>query len=140
MSPRELIRRCLVAAVGGLLAALALLLVPPGICGGPACLIVSFVLVPALLFGAGLLAWILLALGRVRPSWPVALVGPLAVLSLLMTVIGRENFVGFFVAVPLCYAYAALVTADGWPLAWRVALASPGVVLFAWGVVLPIVL
>ena len=140
MPPRELIRRCLVAAVGGLLAALALLLVPPGLCGGPACLILGLVIVPALLFGAAVLAWVLLALGRVRPSWPVALVGPLAVLALTTTVVNPSNMVAFFAVVPGCYAYAALVTADGLPFAWRVALASPGVVLFAWGVVLPIVL
>jgi hypothetical protein len=38
------------------------------------------------------------------------------------------------------YAFAALATADGLPVSWRVALGSPVVVLFAWGVVRPIVL
>ncbi|WP_410669585.1 hypothetical protein [Amycolatopsis sp. cmx-4-68] len=142
MSPRELLRRCLVAAVSGLLATLALRAFPAShLCVGPACLLVGLLVVPLVLFGAALLAYALLALARVRPAWPVALVGPLAALAVFTTVLDPKGpFPVFAAVVAGCYALAALVTADGLPRAWRVALASPVVVLFAWGVVLPIVL
>ena len=71
--------------------------------------------VPLLLFGVAPPAWVLVAPARTRPAWPVALIG-------LTTV---------------SYAFAALVTADGLPDVWRVALGSP-VVVFAWGVVRPV--
>jgi hypothetical protein len=86
VSPRELVRRCLVAAVSALIAALALKAAPVAhLCTGAACLLIGLVAAAS-------------------------------------------------------YAFAALVTADGLPVAWRVALGSPVVVLFAWGVVRPIVL
>ncbi|WP_103355450.1 hypothetical protein [Amycolatopsis sp. CA-128772] len=140
MPLRDLICRCLIAAVSGLLAALALRVVPiSGLCTGPACLLVGMVVAPLVLFGAAALAWVLLALARVRPAWPVALVGPLTVLAVVTTVTGWEAFWVFAAVAAASYAFAALVTADGLPRAWRVAPALPVVVLFAWGVVLPII-
>lgn len=143
MSRRELVRRCLVAAASGLLATLAMRAFPyRDMCTGPACLLVGMLVIPLVLFGAALLAYVLMALARLRPAWPVALGGPLAALAVFTTVLepGESSFLVFSAVVAGCYALAALVTADGLPLAWRVALGSPAVVLFAWGVVLPIVL
>jgi hypothetical protein len=142
MSCRELVRRCLAAATSGLLATLALRAFPyRDLCTGPACLLVGLLVIPLALFGAALLAYVLMALARVRPAWPVALGGPLVGLSLFTTVLDMSSSFPVFAGVVAgCYALAALVTADGLPRAWRVALASPVVVLFAWGVVLPVVL
>ncbi|SFW63623.1 hypothetical protein [Amycolatopsis australiensis] len=138
----SLVRRCLVAAASGLLATLALRAFPfSAVCTGPACMIVGLLVVPLVLFGAAMLAWALLALARVRPAWPVALGGPLVALALFTTVLDMAEcpLPVFCAVVTGCYALAALVTADGLPRVWRVALGSPVVVLFAWGVVLPIV-
>jgi len=140
---RELVRRCLVAAVSGVLAALAMRALPDlDLCTGSECFFVAILVGPLLLFGAALLAWALMALAHIRPSWPVALGGPVVVLALVTTVfdLAESTFLGFSAVVAGCYALAALVTADGLPRAWRVALAAPVVVLFGWGVVLPIVL
>ncbi|GHF98527.1 MULTISPECIES: hypothetical protein [Amycolatopsis] len=138
---RELVRRCLVAMVSGLLALFALRAFPyRDVCTGPACIFAAMFVVPLVVIGAALLAYPLMALGRVRPAWPVALVGPLVVLSLVTTVLDLVTcpFPVVCVAVAGSYAFAALVTADGLPRAWRVVLAAPAVVLFAWGVVWPI--
>ncbi|MFI5591358.1 hypothetical protein ACIA5G_40345 [Amycolatopsis sp. NPDC051758] len=138
-----LVRRCLIAAVSGVLAALALKALPDvHLCTGVECIFVGVLVGPLLLFGAALLAWALMALARIRPSWPVALGGPVVLLALLTTVLdlAEVSFLMFSVAVAGCYALAALVTADELPRAWRVALGAPVVVLFGWGVVLPIVL
>jgi hypothetical protein len=143
MSRRELVRRCLVAAASGLVATLVLWAFPyREMCTGPACLVIAMFVVPLAVFGAALIAYVLLALARVRPAWPVALIGPLIVLSLVTTVLDLVAcpFPLFCAVVAGCYVLAALVTADALPRAWRVALASPVVVLFGWGVVLPIVL
>lgn len=139
---RELVRRCLVAAASGLLATLAVTAFPyREMCTGAACLIVAMLVIPLVLFGAALLAYVLMALARVRPAWPVALGGPLVGLSLFTTVLDMSSpFPVFAAVVAGCYALAALVTADGLPRAWQIALASPVVVLFGWGVVLPILL
>ncbi|WP_410641183.1 hypothetical protein [Amycolatopsis sp. lyj-346] len=135
MSGGELIRRCLVAAAGVVLAALVPQVVPWRLCDGPACLIVGIIAVPALVFGVALLAWAIMAVGRIRPAWPVALGGPLVFFALVSTVADLPNTVVFFVVAAASYAYAALVTADALPRAWQVALAAPVVVLFVWGVV-----
>ena len=138
---RELVRRCLVAAASGLVATLALMAFPyRDTCTGAACLVIAMLVIPLVAVGAALIAYALMALARVRPAWPVALIGPLAVLSLVTTVLDLVTcpFPVFCVAVAGCYALAALVTADGLPNAWRVALGSPVVVLFAWGVIWPI--
>lgn len=145
MSPWELVRRglvqrCLVAAVSGLLAALAVNEFPAkDLCVGAACMIVGLFLAPLMLFGAALLAYALMALGRVRPAWPVALAGPVTIVAVTTTVIDIPSFPVFAAVAAACYAFAALVTADGLPDGWRLALGSPVVVLFAWGVLLPIV-
>ena len=78
----------------------------------------------------------------VRRCLVAAASGLLVALAVFTTVLkpGESSFLVFSAVVAGCYALAALVTADGLPLAWRVALGSPAVVLFAWGVVLPIVL
>jgi hypothetical protein len=137
---RGLSQRCLIAAASGLLATLALDAFPADdLCVGAACMIVGLFIAPLMLFGAALLAYVLMALGRVRPAWPVALAGPVTLLAVVTTV-DVGTFPVFAAAVAGSYALAALVTADGLPRAWRIALASPVVVLFAWGVVLPIVL
>ena len=139
MSARELVRRCLVAAASGPLATLALWAFPAkDLCTGAECFFVALVAVPLMVLGVALLAYALMALARVRPAWPVALGGPLVVLSLFTTVLDVSSFPVFAAVVAGCYALAALVTADGLPNAWRVALGSPVVVLFAWGVVWPI--
>jgi hypothetical protein len=143
MSRRELVRRCLVAAVTGLVATLVLWALPyRELCTGPACLVIAMFVVPLAVMGVALIAYVLLALARVRPAWPVALGGPLVVLSLVTTVLDLVAcpFPLFCVVVAGCYAFAALVATDALPLAWRIALVSPVVVLFGWGVVLPIVL
>jgi hypothetical protein len=143
MSRRELVRRCVVAAASGLLATVAMRALPDlDLCIGAACFIVGLLVVPLVLVGGALVAYLLLALARVRPAWPVALVGPLAVLAVFTTVLepGAASFFTASAVVAGCYAFAALVTADGLPRVWRVALAVPVVVLFGWGVVLPIVL
>jgi hypothetical protein len=142
MPPRELVRRCLVAAASGLVATLALMAGSNlRLCTGAACLLVGLLVVPLVLFGAALLAYLLMALARVRPAWRVALVGPLAALSVFTTVLDPKGpFPVFAAVVAGCYALAALVTAGELPRAWRVALVTPVMVLFAWGVVLPIVL
>jgi hypothetical protein len=142
VSSREVVRRCSVAAVSALISALALKAAPVSdLCTGPACLLIGLVVAPLLVFGAASLAWVLMALARLRPAWPVALVGPLVGLSLFTTVLDMSSpFPVFAAVVTGCYALAALITADGLPRAWRVALGSPVVVLFVWGVVLPIVL
>jgi hypothetical protein len=136
-----LVRRCLVSAGSGALAALAMTLVPAqDWCTGAACLLVGVVAVPLLLMGAALLAWLLMGLARVRESWQVAIGGPLAVLALVTTVLDMTTSIAWYLGViAACYALAAAVTAEQVPRAWRVALASPVVVLFGWGVVLPIV-
>jgi hypothetical protein len=136
-----LVRRCLIAAVSGLLAVLAMNALPDlDLCTGAQCIFVGIVVGPLVLFGAALLAWVLMALARVRPAWPVALGGPVVVLALVTTVLDMAEwpFPAFSAAVAGCYALAAAVTADELPRAWRVALVSPVVVLFGWGVVLPI--
>ncbi|WP_372663120.1 hypothetical protein [Amycolatopsis kentuckyensis] len=139
MSARELILRCVVAAASGLLATLALWALPAkDLCAGSACFFVALLAVPLMVLGAALLAYALMALARVRPAWPVALGGPFVGLSLLTTVLHPSSFPVFAAVVAGCYALAALVTADGLPNPWRVALGSPVVVLFAWGVVWPI--
>ncbi|MCR6484071.1 hypothetical protein M8542_14710 [Amycolatopsis sp. OK19-0408] len=133
-----LVQRCLVAAASALLACLAMNALPADdLCVGAACMVVGLVVAPLMVFGAALLAYALMALGRVRPAWPVALAGPVTVLAVVATV-DPGTFPGFVAVAAACYAYAALVTADELPNAWRVALGSPVVVLFAWGVVLPI--
>ncbi|WIY05621.1 hypothetical protein QRX60_17855 [Amycolatopsis mongoliensis] len=145
MSCREPVRRCLVAAASGLLATLALRVFQlpyQDLCTGAACFLVALLVVPLVLLGGALLAYVLMALARVRPAWPVALGGPFAVLALITTVldVGEVPYWAFSAVVAGCYLLAALVTADELPPAWRVALASPVVVLFGWGVMLPIVL
>ncbi|SEF27625.1 hypothetical protein SAMN05421837_103965 [Amycolatopsis pretoriensis] len=134
-----LVRRCLVAAASALLAALAVNAFPADdLCVGAGCMLVGLFVAPLIVLGAALLAYALMALGRVRPAWPVALAGPITLLAVVTTV-DVGTFPVFAAAAAACYAYAALVTADGLPNAWRVALGSPVVVLFAWGVVWPIV-
>jgi hypothetical protein len=141
MSRLELVRRCLIAAASGLLAPLALWALPvKDLCTGAACFFVALVAVPLMVLGVALLAYALMALARVRPAWPVALGGPLVCLSLFTTVLDLSSFPVAAAVVAGSYAFAALVTADGLPRAWRIALASPVVVLFGWGVVLPILL
>ncbi|MEV6621404.1 hypothetical protein AB0M83_18960 [Amycolatopsis sp. NPDC051106] len=141
MSPRELVRRCLIAAVSALIAALALKAAPVSdLCTGPECLLIGLVVGPLLVFGAASLAWVLMALARLRPAWPVALAGLATLPAVLTTVVDVGSFPVFAAVAAACYAFAALVTADGLPVAWRVALGAPVVVLFAWGVVRPIVL
>jgi hypothetical protein len=138
VSLRELVRRCLVAAVAGALVALTPLALTPQVvgrlCEGPGCWILSFYLVPILFFGLALLAWALMALGRVRPAWPVALAGPVVMLALSTTVLDLSSFAVFSAVVAACYAFAALVTSDALPQVWQVALGAPVVVLFVWGV------
>ncbi|SED67476.1 hypothetical protein SAMN04489727_8849 [Amycolatopsis tolypomycina] len=134
MPNRELVRRCLVAAVAVVLAALVPQVVPWRICDGPGCLLVSIVAVPLLVFGVALLAWVIMAVGRVRPAWPVALGGPLVFFALVSTVVDVPGIVVFFVVAAASYAFAALVTAEAPPRAWQVALAAPVVVLFVWSV------
>ncbi|MEU8635178.1 hypothetical protein AB0C38_23615 [Amycolatopsis sp. NPDC048633] len=139
----SLVRRCLVAAASGLLATLALRALPDlDLCTGSACFLVGLLVVPLVLVGGALLAYVLMALARLRPAWPVALAGPFVVLALITTVIdaGTWPFPPFAAVVAASYALASLVTADELPRAWRVALGSPAVVLFAWGVVRPILL
>ena len=80
-------------------------------------------------------SWSAVAWSRRRASCS----SPLAVFTTVLEP-GESSFLLFSAVIAGCYALAALVTADGLPLAWRVALGSPAVVLFAWGVVLPIVL
>ncbi|HET6705191.1 hypothetical protein [Amycolatopsis sp.] len=134
MSGGELIRRCLVAAAAAVLAALVPQVVPGRLCDGPGCLLVGIIAVPLLVFGVALLAWAIMAVGRVRPAWPVALGGPLVFFALVSTVAGVPNIVVFFVVAAASYAFAALVTADALSRAWQVALAAPVVVLFGWSV------
>lgn len=137
-----LVRRCLVSAGSGVLAMLAMTLVPAGDwCTGASCMFVGVVAVPLLVMGAALLAWLVMGLARVREAWQVALGGPLAVLALVTTVLDMSStpMVWYLGVIAACYALAAAVTAEHVPRAWRVALASPMVVLFGWGVVLPIV-
>ncbi len=139
MSARELVRRCLVAAACGPLATLALWALPAkDLCTGAACFLVALVAVPLMVLGVALLAYALMALAGVRPAWPVALGGPFVGFSLFTTVLHPSSFPVFAAVVAGCYALAAFVTADGLTNAWRVALGSPVVVLFAWGVVWPI--
>ncbi|WP_290049754.1 hypothetical protein [Amycolatopsis solani] len=141
MPARELVRRCLVAAVSGVLGTLALWALPAkDLCTGAACFFVALLAVPLMVLGAGLLAYALMALARVRPAWPVALVGPATLLAVTTTVVVPGSLPAFLALIAGSYAFAALVTADELPNAWRVALAAPVVVLFGWGVVLPIVL
>lgn len=144
-----LVRRCLFAAAGGAVAALGLIALPahPPWCAGLECFLPDLVLVPVALVTAALLAWGVLALGRVPQSWLVALVGPLTVLAMVTTAArllsldspdlpGKALFLG---TVELAYVAAAVVTADTVRTAWRVAVGLPMVVLFGWGVLAPIV-
>jgi hypothetical protein len=141
VSSREVVRRCSVAAVSALISALALKAAPVSdLCTGPACLLIGLVVAPLLVFGAASLAWVLMALARLRPAWPVALAGLVTLSAVLTTVVDVGSFPVFASVAAACYAFAALVTADGLPVAWRVALGSPVVVLFAWGLVRPILL
>jgi hypothetical protein len=136
---REFVHRCLVAAVAGALVAqtpqLLTRQVVARLCEGSGCWVLSFFLVPVVVFGMALLAWAIMALGRVRPAWPVALSGPLVVIALSTTVLNLTSFVMFSAVIAASYAFAALVTTDALPRAWRVALGAPVVVLFVWGVV-----
>ncbi|QKV78032.1 hypothetical protein [Amycolatopsis sp. Hca4] len=143
MAPRELVHRCLAAAVAGALATLVLKAFSPlELCSGPACFYVAVLAVPIMFSAGTAVAWGLMALARLRPAWPVAVVGPFVTLGLLTTVVdlGKWPFPLVSAAVGGGYAVAAVITADEVPRAWRVALGLPVVVLFAWGVVLPILL
>jgi hypothetical protein len=138
-----LLRRCLVAAASAALAAFAMTLVPDrDWCTGTSCILLGIVVGPLMLMAAALLAWLIMGLARVRDAWQVALGGPLVMLALGTTVLDMSTWpvAGALVVVAACYALAAFVTADTPPRAWRVALVSPVVALFGWGVVVPIVL
>ena len=136
MSLREQVRRCLVSAAGGVLAALVLLVVPAHLCTGSGCLVVPILQEPLLLAGAWLLSLLVMALGRVRPAWPVALAGPPVALALVIAVVGVAGWPKAVTlpVVAVGYAFAAVVTAAGLPVGWRVALVTPMVVLFVWSV------
>lgn len=141
MSVRGWISRCVVSAAGGVLAALVLLVVPAHLCTGTGCWVVPILQEPLVFAGAWLLSAAVMALGRVRPAWPVASVGPFLALALVVPVVGAaERPVAAILALAAAgYALAAIVTAAELPRAWRVALATPMVVLFVWAT-LPIML
>ncbi|MEU5261894.1 hypothetical protein [Amycolatopsis sp. NPDC021455] len=136
MSFREWARRCLVSAVGGVLAALVLLVVPAHLCTGTGCWVVPILQEPLLFAGAWLLSAAAMALGRVRPAWPVASAGPFLALALVVPVVDTANrpVVAILALTAAGYALAAIVTAAELPRAWRVALLTPAVVLFVWSV------
>ncbi len=137
------LRRCLAAGGAGVVAALTVTQVPTtGWCTGGGCVLLPFVLVPLVLLAAVLLAWAVMGVARVPRAWPVALVGPLVVLALTTTLLSGVwtwPLAVYVVVVAACYVLAALVTSDALPRGWRVALVSPVVVLFGWGVLLPLV-
>ncbi|MDT7800493.1 MAG: hypothetical protein QOI78_3926 [Actinomycetota bacterium] len=137
-----LVRRCPAAAGAGVVAALTVTSAPTtGWCTGGSCVLLGFVLVPLVLLAAVLLAWAVMGLAQVRPAWQVALAGPLIVLSLTTTLLGSMwtwPLAVYVVVVAACYVLAALVTSAALPRVWRVALALPVVVLFGWGVLLPL--
>ncbi|WP_410618534.1 hypothetical protein [Amycolatopsis sp. cmx-8-4] len=135
------LRRCLVAGGAGVVAALTVTQVPTtGWCTGGGCVLLPVVLVPLVVLAAVLLAWAVMGVARVRRAWQVALGGPLVALALTATLSGMRTWplVLYFPVVAACYVLAALVTSDALPQAWRVALVSPVVVLFGWGVLLPL--
>ncbi len=136
MSLRESVRRCLVSAVGGVLATLVVLVVAPRLCTGSGCWVVPILQGPLLFAGAWLLSCVVMALGRVRPAWPVALAGPFVAGELAVLVVELLDwpFVAILAVVAVGYALAAIVTTAGLPRAWRIALATPMVVLFVWPV------
>lgn len=133
MSTRELVRRCLPAAAGGVLAALFVLVARGASCTGSGCLIVPLLQGPVVLAGAFLLSLAPLALARVRPALAIAVAGPLVALALATTVLDVAGW-PLVAVIAAGYAFAAFVTADGLSRAWRVALVTPMVVLFGWGV------
>jgi hypothetical protein len=137
MSLREPVRRCLASAAGGVLAVLTVLVARDHLCSGSGCLVVPILQEPLVLGGAWLLSWAIMGLGRVRPAWPVALAGPLVAAVLVITVIdvARWPSVAILAVVAAGYALAAVMTAAELSSAWRVALVTPMVVLFAWSVV-----
>lgn len=137
MSFREWVRRCLASAGGGVLAALAVLVVGKHQCAGSDCLVVPILQGPLVLGGAWLLSWVVMALGRVRPAWPVALTGPPVAAALAITAVGVAGMPDAVIlpVVAAGYAFAAVVTAAGLPRGWRIALGTPMVVLFTWVVV-----
>jgi hypothetical protein len=136
MSLRESARRCLVSAVGGVLAALVVVLVPPHLCAGSGCWVVPILQEPLLFAGAWLLSCVVMALGRVRPAWPVALAGPFVAGALVVIVVEVANWplVANLAVVAAGYALAAVVTTAELPRAWRIALVTSMVVLFVWSV------
>ncbi|WP_125591898.1 hypothetical protein [Amycolatopsis balhimycina] len=137
MSLRESVRRCLVSAAGGVLAVLAVVLLRGQLCAGSGCLVVPILQEPLMLGGAWVLSWVTMALGRVRPAWPVALAGPMVAAALVIRLIdvAKWPLAAILAVVAAGYALAAVMTAAGLSPAWRIALVTPMVVLFAWSVV-----
>jgi hypothetical protein len=83
-------------------------------CGGPAgCLELDIFASLAALLAIVILAWPLLYAARVRPAWPVALIGPIVALVAsreYLKLADRSLLTSLWLVLAVCYAAAAVIS------------------------------
>jgi hypothetical protein len=84
-------------------------------CGGPwGCLGLAIIASLASLLAIVILAWPLLYAARVRPAWPVALIGPMVALVAsreYLKLADRSLLTGLWLVLAISYAAAAVISA-----------------------------